>query len=127
MTNYSDDNQQYNDVEYALFCDSLEAQYEHAKKEGVFDILKIFDIDENHSDDNLVQSINYFKEKNGLIEKDAPIDFLTEREKILINKNGKFRQDLYCMLLSSRFAEAIENKSVFLQHSFKYAFEKQDL
>ena len=121
----SDDDQQYDDVEYAFFCDSLETQYEQAKKDGLFDVLKIFDLDEEHSDNNLVQAINYFKKKNGLIEKDAPINFLTEREKILVNKDGRFRQDLYCMLLSSRFAEAIQNQSVFLQHSLKFAFDKR--
>lgn len=120
----SDDDRQYDDVEYAFFCDSLEKQYEQAKKDGLFDILKIFDLDEEHSDNNLVQAINYFKKNNGVIEKDAPNNFLTEREKILVNKEGRFRQGLYSMLLSSRFAEAIQNKSVFLQHSFKYAFDK---
>jgi len=49
---------------------------------------------------------------------------LTEREKIIVNKDGRFRQGLYCMLLSSRFSEAIQNKSVFLQHSLKFAFDK---
>ena len=121
---YSEDDQQYDDVEYAFFCDSLEDQYEQAKKDGVFDILKVFKLDEEHSDNNLVQAINYFKKKNGLIEKDAPINFLTGHEQKIVNKDGKFRQDLYCMLLSSRLAEAIQNKTVFLQHSFKYAFDK---
>ncbi|MBA2711615.1 MAG: hypothetical protein H0U57_13630 [Tatlockia sp.] len=116
-------NGQYNDIEYAFFCDSLEEQYEQAK-EGVFEVLKILELDEEHSDNHLVQAINYFKEKNGLIEKDAPIKFLTEREKILVNKDGRFRPGLYCMLLSSSFSEAIQNKSVFLQHSFKFAYDK---
>ena len=122
---HSNDNggEQYDDVAYALFCDSLEKQYEQVKEEGLFEILKIFDLDEEHSDKNLIEAINYFK-KNSLIKKDAPINFLTEREKIIINRDGKFRPGLYCMLLSSKFSEAIQNKSVFLQHSFKFAFDK---
>ena len=120
----SSDEQQYNDVEYALFCDSLEKQYEHAKKDGLFDILKIFELDEEHSDNNLVQAINYFKKKDGIIDKDAPMNFLTEREKIIVNNDGEFRQALYCMLLSSKCSEAIQNKSVFLKHSLKFAFNK---
>ena len=59
-------------------------------------------------------------------EKDAPINFLTEREKIIVSKGGQFRQGLYYMLLSSRFAEAIQNKSLFLKHSLKFAFDKHD-
>jgi hypothetical protein len=54
----------------------------------------------------------------------VPINFLTEREKIIINKGGIFRQGLYCMLLSSKFSEAIQNKLVFLHHSLKFAFDK---
>ncbi|MBA2655444.1 MAG: hypothetical protein H0U70_00470 [Tatlockia sp.] len=123
MTTKNND-QQYDDIEYAFFCDSLEEQYEQAKKEGLFEVLKILEIDEEHSDNNLVQAINYFKKKNGLIENDAPINFLTEREKLIVNKEGRFRQGLYCMLLSSKFSEAIENKTVFLQHSLKFAFDK---
>ena len=67
--------QQYNDIEYAFFCDSLEKQYEQAKNNGLFDILKILELDEKHSDSNLVEAIHYFKEKNGLIEKGAPMGF----------------------------------------------------
>lgn len=124
MTTKQNNDQQYNDIEYALYCDSLEKQYEQAKKEAIFDVLKILELDEEHSDKNLVQAINYFKKKNGLIEQDAPTDFLTEREQTIVNRDGTFRQGLYCMLLSSRFSEAIQNKTVFLQHSLKYAFDK---
>jgi hypothetical protein len=124
MTTKQNNNKQYDDIEYAFFCDSLEEQYEQAKKDGLFEVLKILELDEEHSDNHLVQAINYFKKKNGLIEEDAPLNFLTEREKIIVNKDGKFRQGLYCMLLSSTFSEAIQNKSVFLKHSFKFAFDK---
>lgn len=124
MKTKQNNDQQYDDIEYAFFCDSLEKQYEQAKKNSLFDVLKILELDEEHSDNNLVQAINYFKKKNGLIENDAPINFLTELEKIIVNKDGRFRPGLYCMLLSSRFSEAIQNKSVFLQHSLKYAFDK---
>ena len=123
MTTKQNNDQQHDDIEYAFFCDSLEEQYEQVKQDGLFDVLKIFELDEEHSDNNLVQAINYFKKKNGLIEKDAPINFLTEREQIFVNKDGVFRQGLYCMLLSSKFSEAIQSKTVFLQHSFKYSFD----
>lgn len=76
---YSDNNQQYHDVEYTLFCDSLEEQYTQAKKDGLFEILKVLELDKENSDRNLIQAINYFNKKDGLIEKDAPINFLTER------------------------------------------------
>ena len=86
---YSDRNQQYDEIEYALYCDSLEKQYKQAKEDGLFEILKVLELDKEHSDSKLVQAINYFNAKNGIIEKDAPIDFLTERENRIVNRIKK--------------------------------------
>ena len=122
---HSGNNRLYNDIEYALFCKSLEEQYQQAKEDGVFEVLRVLELDKEHSDKNLVQAIDYFNEKNSLVEKDAPMDFLTEREKNAVNQDGKFRPGLYCMLLSQKFADAIQNKSAFIQHSFKYSFDNQ--
>ncbi|KTD71570.1 hypothetical protein OQJ13_16885 [Legionella sp. PATHC035] len=121
---HSGNNQQYDDIEYAIYCDGLEKQYKQAKEDSLFEVLKILDLDEEHSDNDLIQAVNYFKKNDGCIGKDAPVNFLTEREKRILNKDGKFRSGLYCMLLSIRFSEAIQNKSVFLQHSLKFAFDK---
>lgn len=121
---YSDNHQQYDDVEYALYCNELEGQYKKAKEESLFEVLKVLELDKEHSDNTLVQAIDYFNEKNGVVQKDAPMDFLTGREKRMVHRDGKFRPDLYCMLLSQSFSEAIQNKSVFLQHSLKFAFDK---
>ncbi len=120
---YSDNNQPYDKIEYALFCNALEEQYKQAKEEGIFKILRVLELDKEHSDRNLVQAIDYFNEKDGIVGKDAPMDFLTECEKSIVNQDGKFRPELYCMLLSKKFSEAIENKSVFIQNSFKYGFD----
>jgi hypothetical protein len=106
-----------------LFCDALEAQYKKAKKDGLFEVLRVIELDKEHSDKNLVQAVDYFNDKDGVIEKDAPTDFLTESEKTIINKDKKFRPELYCMLLSSKFSEALQNKTAFIQHSFKYSFD----
>ena len=120
---YGDNEQQYNEIEYALYCDSLEEQYKKAIEVGLFEVLKVLELDKNHSDNKLIQAIDYFNEKNGIVEKDAPIEFLTERERRNVNRDGKFRPALYCMFLSTKFSEAIQNKSAFLQHSLKYAFD----
>lgn len=109
------------DVDYALFCDGLEKQYEQAKEDGLFEVLRILELDKDHSDIHLVQAIDYFNEKGGEVEQDAPMEFLTERDKRLVNREA-FRPALYCMLLSTNFAAAIEKKSVFLKHSFKFSF-----
>jgi hypothetical protein len=120
---YSDNNQPYDEIEYTLFCNALEEQYKQAKKEGLFEVLRVLELDKEHSDRNLVQAIDYFNEKDSVVGKDAPMDFLTEREKSIVNQDGKFRPELYCMLLSKKFSDAIENKSAFIQNSFKYGFD----
>ncbi len=120
-----DSNQSYDDNEYAIYCDGLEKQHKQAKENSLFEILKILDLDEKHSDTALIQAVHYFKKNDGIIEKEAPIDFLTEREKTMVKKDNKFRPELYCMLLLSKFSEAIQNKSVFLQHSLKFAHDKR--
>jgi len=120
---HSDNDQPYNEIEYAFYCDALEEQYKQAKEVGLFEVLRVLELDKEHSDRNLVQAIDYFNEKDSVVEKDAPMDFLTEREKSIVNQDGKFRPELYCMLLSTKFAEALEKKSAFIQHSFKYSFD----
>ncbi|HLX54154.1 MAG TPA: hypothetical protein VKR58_09440 [Aquella sp.] len=117
--------QNYSEIEYEFFCNGLEKQYKESKDEGMFEVLKVLELDKTHSDCNLVQAIDYFKEKDGIVEQDAPMDFLTECEKNIVKKDEKFRSELYCMLLSKKFAEAIKNKSIFLQDSFKYSFSSQ--
>ena len=122
---YSEDNYPSNEIEFAFFCDGFEKQYKRAEEDGLFEVLKVLELDKKHSDKNLVQAVDYFNEKDGVIEKDAPIDFLTEREKNIVNKDGNFRPALYCMFLSTKFSEAIQNKSAFMLDSLRYSFEEQ--
>ncbi len=65
----SDNNQSCDDIEYALYCDGLELQYKQAKEEGVFEVLRVLELDKEHSDRTLVQAIDYFNEKEGIAEK----------------------------------------------------------
>ena len=96
--------QNYSEIEYEFFCNGLEKQYNESKDEGMFEILKVLELDKAHSNCNLVQAIDYFKEKDGVVEQDAPMDFLTECEKHIVNKDKNFRSELYCMLLSKKLA-----------------------
>ena len=121
---HSENHEHYNDVQFSLYCDEIEKQYKDAKENCVFDILKLLDLDRDNSDSKLGQAIDYFNENNGVIESDAPMDFLTDREIQMVHKDGKFRPNLYSMLLSGSFTKALENKTVFLQHSFEFGFDK---
>ena len=115
-------NEQYSNVEYKLYCDTLESQFKEAKENGLFQILQVLELDDAHSDSSLVSAVNYFKKNNGVIESDAPFDFLSARDKKVVGNGVDFRPKLYAMLLSSAFSEAIQNKSAFISGSFKYAF-----
>lgn len=121
---HNENHEQYNDIEFSLYCDEIEKQYKEAKENCVFDILKLLDLDRENSDSKLLQAIDYFNEKDGVIESDAPMIFLTDREIQMVHKDGKFRPKLYSMLLSSSLTKALKNKTVFLQHSFEFGFDK---
>lgn len=123
-TSTGDTHPHYDDAAFADYCDGLEAQYTDAKANGVFEILTLLDVDKAHSDSHLVHAIDDFNATNGQVEETAPVAFLTEREKNNVHENGQFRPELYCMLLSSSVARAIENKSLFFQHSLQFAFDE---
>ena len=107
---------------HAIFCNTLEMEYPHVVEAGMFDVLKIMELDEEHSNKTIVAAVNYFKSRDGEIKSDAPIDFLSPHEQTLVQGEGEFRPELYCMLLSSYFAEAVEKKTVFLKHSYRFGF-----
>jgi len=124
-TPYSDAIEQYTDTQFVRYCESLEMQAQQARDDGVFKVMEILDIDEVHSDESLVEAIRYFKKNAGQIKDDAPVNFLTEREKNSLNQKREFRSGLYCMLLSIKYSEAMQNKSLFFEHSLNYAFDEQ--
>tara|TARA_R110002167_G_scaffold355156_1_gene569400 strand:+ start:3097 stop:3456 length:360 start_codon:yes stop_codon:yes gene_type:complete len=113
------------ETKHLFYCEGLEKYYEDAVEQGLFEVLKVLDLDEEHSDKDLVEAVAYFKDKNGVIEKDAPMGFLSEQNKRMVTLNGSFRAGLYCMLLSSRFSESIEEKSSFVAHTTKYSFDSE--
>ena len=57
---YSDVNYPSDEIEYAFFCDGFEKQYKKAIEDGFFEILKVLELDKEHSDKNLVQAVDYF-------------------------------------------------------------------
>jgi len=111
-----------NELEFNLFCDDFERRYDESNEMGIFEVLKIIELDTDNSPPDLVKAINYFKDKNGKVANDAPLEFLGEKERKAVINSGDFRPKLYVMFLSHAFSEALENKTAFLQHSFKYAF-----
>jgi len=70
---------------------------------------------------HLLYAIQYFKEKDGLIDKNAPDDFLKAMErKAIYDGGGQFRISLYKALLFTYIQRGIKSGSLNLEHSFKY-------
>lgn len=47
---YGGNNQSYDKIEYVLYCNALEEQYKQAKEEGLFEVLRVLELDREHSD-----------------------------------------------------------------------------
>jgi len=87
----------------------------------VSDIVKQVNFDEKTSDKHLLKAIEYYKIKNGMLCDDAPIDFLDEKEQVMIfDNNKKFRISLYKVLLFEKITEAIKSGALSLADSYKY-------
>ena len=61
------------------------------------------------------------QDKEGVITKTAPTDFLKAEEKLaLTNKDGKFQTSLYKILFFQKITDAIDRGSLNLKYSYKY-------
>ncbi len=104
------------------FYDHLETQYEKAKEDGLLEILKVLELDLEHSDKNLVEAVNYYNQNGGNVKLNAPLGIFNKYEQRMINKDGNFRPYLWAMLLFMKFSEAIQEKEAYIKHSNKYSF-----
>lgn len=117
-----DDEDRYNGFEPEPYYDHIEAQYEQAKKDGLFEILKLVKLDKEHSDKNLVEAVNYYIENEDDITENAPMGLFNKYEQRMINNDGNFRPALWAMMLSINFSGAIQEQKAYIKHSNKYSF-----
>jgi hypothetical protein len=68
----------------------------------------------------LVDAIEHFKEKDGAVDKSAPVGFLDSEERVAVSKDGKFRVSLYKALLFLHVQNGIKSGALNLEHSYKY-------
>ncbi len=68
----------------------------------------------------LLDAIEHFKEKEGAIDKTAPVTFLDPTEVAAVNKDSRFRVSLYKALLFLHVQSAIKSGGLNLEHSYKY-------
>ena len=108
----------------AYYYDMLEAKSRKLQNR-VSTIIKHFKFDEKNSGRDLLESIHYFKRKNGRIDIDVPLDIFDDKElKVLFDKNNKIRVSLYKILLFIKVSYGIRSGVLNLLHSYDYrAFE----
>lgn len=87
----------------------------------VADIVRQVQFAPNCSKPALWDALCHYQQKDGNVEKSAPVDFLTgEQRAALTTQDGKFRVSLYKALLFVEVAEAIKSGALNLLHSEKY-------
>jgi TnpA family transposase len=92
----------------------------------VADIVRKTQFSPNCSLPALWEALVYYQRREGHIDKNAPIDFLSvEQRAALVVPEGKFRVSLYKALLYISVADAIKSGALNLVHSEKYrAFDE---
>jgi len=83
-------------------------------------VLKALTFQAGPSVRKLVDAIEHFKEKDGVVDKSAPAGFLDPEEGAAVQKEGKFRVSLYKALLFLHVQSGIKSGALNLEHSYKY-------
>lgn len=83
------------------------------------DIVRFLNIDEQNANSELVAALRNFQNKNGTIEKNAPQDFLSAKEKELL-EGKNFPVSLYKALLFQKIAGGIKSGTLNFTNSNKY-------
>jgi TnpA family transposase len=68
----------------------------------------------------LLDAIDHFKEKDGAVDKAAPVAFLDSEEQAKVTQDGRFRISLYKALLFLHVQSGIKSGALNLEHSYKY-------
>jgi hypothetical protein len=83
-------------------------------------ILKVLSFLCEPSARELQSAIEHFKNKDGVIDKAAPVGFLSLDERKAVTKDAKFLVPLYKALLFLHVQGAIKSGTLNLKHSYKY-------
>lgn len=84
-------------------------------------ILKAISFQGEATSADLMQAIEYFKEKDGILDSEAPVGFLrpTERNAVM-REEGQLRVSLYKAFLFIHVMGAVKSGTLNLEHSYKY-------
>src|ERR1039457_3565770 len=103
--------------DYFALLESQSLKLQHR----VADIVRQLQFAPNCSLPTLWAALQHYQQKEGNVDKSAPVDFLTaEQRAALTATDGKFRVSLYKALLYVGIADAIKSGALHLAHSGKY-------
>lgn len=85
-------------------------------------MIPVIDFDKNNSEKKIINAIEYFKQREKNLSKDAPINFLEKYERGLVfdDDTGKLKRPLYKALLFIETAKGLKSGSINLNNSNKY-------
>lgn len=120
----TDDSEVYRGFEPEAYYDCIEAQHAEMHAQGMFEVLRIMQLDEEHSDRNMVEAVRHFNALQGSnADEQAPVGFLNKYERRMLKAKGKFRPKLYAQLLSLKFSDALKAGTIFIKDSLRYSYE----
>ncbi len=103
--------------DYFTLLESYSLKLQHR----VADIVRQLQFAPNCSLPSLWTALQHYQQKDGNVDKTAPVDFLSaEQRAALTATDGKFRVSLYKALLYVGIADAIKSGALNLEHSGKY-------
>lgn len=108
----------------ADYYDTLESKSRKLQNK-VSAIIKHFIFDDDTSNRDILEAIQYLKRKDGRIEPDAPLDIFDDKElKVLFDETKKIRTSLYKILLYIKVSHGVRSGVLNLLYSYDYrAFE----
>lgn len=116
---------QYETVDKNTYYDIMESQ-SLALQKKVAAIVKALHFKEATSDKKIMVAITEFKNKDGVVTKSIPQEFLADKDKaVIFNADGKFRISLFKMLLFDAICQGIKAGALNLSYSYRYkAFDE---
>jgi TnpA family transposase len=88
----------------------------------VAEIIKNIEFDRGSPAKKLIEAIDYYRQKNGVIDHNAPDSFIEDDKKrdALVDDNGKFRISLYKVFLFQHISDAVKSGGLNIKYSYRY-------
>lgn len=88
----------------------------------VSEIIKNIEFDRSSSSKKIMEAIDYYRQKNGAIDNNAPDSFLEDEKKkeALLDEKGKLRISLYKVFLFQEISDAVKSGRLNIKYSYRY-------